>query len=217
MSGENEERKLGLADAYAVKTPDDNRALYRDWASSYDDDFIGPRGYVYHLGVADLFVQAEPDLAAPVLDVGCGTGIVGVALRDRGVQIVDGIDLSPEMLDQAATKGAYRNLVEADVTQPLAFDDAAFGGVTSVGTFTHGHLGPEPLHELVRIVRPGGILAIGINAEHYQEHGFAEVLTEMLTSGVISERRLERVRIYADADDEWADDLALVAVLHKAA
>lgn len=216
MSDEDEGRKLGLDDAYSVQTPDDNRALYRDWAATYEDDFIAPRGYTYHLSVVEVLADAAPDLEAPVLDVGCGTGIVGVALRDVGFAQIDGIDLSPEMLEQAGTKQVYRSLVEADVTQPLAFDDDSFGAITSVGTFTHGHLGPEPLHELLRITQPGGLLAIGINAEHYEEHGFADVLNGMLDVGTITERRLERVRIYANADDEHADDLALVALLRKA-
>lgn len=216
MSDANEVRKLGLADAYAVKTPEDNRALYRDWAATYEEDFIAPRGYTYHVSVVQVFADAGADFDAPVLDVGCGTGIVGVALRDAGFSHIDGIDLSPEMLEQAATKQVYRSLTEVDVTQPLAFDDATFGGVTSVGTFTHGHLGPEPLHELVRVTRSGGVLAIGINAEHYEELGFADVLHSMIETGVISERRLERVRIYSNADDDNADDLALVAVLVKA-
>jgi predicted TPR repeat methyltransferase len=216
MTDANEVRRLGLDDAYAVKTPEDNRALYRDWAATYEDDFIAPRGYTYHLSVVELFAQAGPNADAPVLDVGCGTGIVGVALRDAGFDVVDGIDLSPEMLEQAATKRVYRSLIEVDVTQPMSFDDDAFGGVTSVGTFTHGHLGPEPLHELVRVTQPGGVLAIGINAEHYEEHRFGAVLNDMLSAGSIVERRLERVRIYAKGDDEHADDLALVAVLRKA-
>ena len=216
MSNTNEVRKLGLADAYAVETPDDNRALYRDWAETYEEDFINPRGYTYHLSVVDVFASAKPDRTAPVLDVGCGTGIVGVALHEAGFTQIDGIDLSPEMLEQAGTKNIYQSLLEVDVTQTLPFEDATFGGVTSVGTFTHGHLGPEPLRELVRVTRPGGVLGIGINAEHYEEHGFAAVLNEMLETGVVTERRVERVRIYANADDEHADDLALVAVLRKA-
>lgn len=215
MSDPEEGRKLGLNDAYAVQTPDDNRALYRDWAATYESDFITPRGYTYHLGLVEVLAHAGPDLEAPVLDVGCGTGIVGVALRDVGFARIDGIDLSPEMLEQARTKQVYGSLVEADVTQPLAFDDSSFGAITSVGAFTHGHLGPEPLHELVRITRPGGLLAIGINAEHYEERGFAAVLNAMLDAGTITERRLERVRIYTNADDEYADDLALVALLRK--
>ncbi|MEM7095969.1 MAG: class I SAM-dependent methyltransferase [Actinomycetota bacterium] len=211
----SDERKLGLDDAYAVETPDDNRALYKDWASTYEADFIEPRGYIYHEEVVRLFVDVV-GTTGPVLDVGCGTGIVGEALASQGVEIIDGIDISPEMLAEASGKGCYRDLSEVDVTQPLDIADGAYGGVTSVGTFTHGHLGPEPLHELVRVVAPGGVLAIGINAEHYEEMGFEATLTALEDSGAIEPRRLERVRIYSNADDEHADDLALVALLTRA-
>ena len=85
MSSDAEDRKLGLADAYAVRTPDDNRALYRDWAATYESDFAEARGYVYHLEVARLFAAAVPPIDGPVLDVGCGTGIVGIALVVAGV------------------------------------------------------------------------------------------------------------------------------------
>ena len=213
--GEHNSR-LGLADAYSVRTPDDNRALYRDWATTYETDFAEARGYVYHEGVARLFATAEP--ARPdgaVLDVGCGTGVVGVALRELGVETIDGIDISPEMLSEAAKKGIYRSLTEADLTLPIDLADGTYAGVISVGTFTHGHLGPEPLRELVRIVAPGGVLAIGINAEHYASAGFERLLGELTASGAITEPVLHQVRIYEAADDEWADDLAHVALCSR--
>jgi len=215
MSSDANERKLGLADAYAVRTPDDNRALYRDWAATYESDFADARGYVYHLEVARLFAAAVPPIDGPVLDVGCGTGIVGVALRELGVEVIDGIDISPEMLAEAARKQTYRSLTEADLTRALAIADDTYAGITSVGTFTHGHLGPEPLRELVRVTRPRGLLAIGINAEHYASEGFEALLSELAGTGAITEPVLHDVRIYEAADDEWADDLASVAVFRR--
>lgn len=212
-------RKLGLADAYALKTPADNRELYRDWAATYESEFIEARGYVYHEQVAQLFVDAlrvsAVTLDAAVLDVGCGTGIVGVALADRGCATVDGIDISLAMLDQARTKAVYRSLLEADLTQPTHLVTSAYGGVISVGAFTHGHLGPEPIAELVRVTSPGGVLAIGINGEHYESLGFGRFLTGLVDRGLIREPVMERARIYTEADDEWADDLATVAMLTR--
>lgn len=215
MRDDTSNRKLGLDDAYAVETPDDNRALYRDWASSYEAEFIDTHRYVYHRNVAELYAASQADVEAPVLDVGCGTGIVGVALRDAGVTTVDGIDISPEMLEEAAHKQAYRDLTVVDVTEPLPMADDLYGGVVSAGTFTHGHLGPEPLPELVRIVRPGGVLAIGINAEHFEEHGFSAALDDLAARGAIAPPELESIRMYEAGAGDWADDLALVAVLRK--
>ena len=73
-----------LEAAYAVETPDENRRLYAEWASSYEETFVAAKAYRYHLHVADTLV-AHVRPAGPTLDVGCGTGVVGVALRERGV------------------------------------------------------------------------------------------------------------------------------------
>ena len=111
----DDEIKPSLEAAYAVETPDENRRLYAEWASSYEETFVAAKAYRYHLHVADTLV-AHVRPAGPTLDVGCGTGVVGVALRERGVSEIDGVDISPEMLEQAAMKGVYRQLIEADDT-----------------------------------------------------------------------------------------------------
>ncbi len=215
------DRKLGLDDAYAVQTPEDNRALYRDWAESYETDFTHAHGYVYHEGVVAIFADrvAGFDIApdSPILDVGCGTGIVGVSLRSRGFVTIDGIDISPEMLHQAAAKSTYRTLTEVDVTEPLALGDATYDGILSVGTFTHGHLGPEPIRELTRLGAPGAVFAIGINAEHYDELGFGALFDELDGSGNITNLTFEKIRMYEGTTGEHAEDLAIVALFQRSA
>lgn len=209
-------RKLGLSDAYAVESPEDNRALYRDWADSYETEFAVGHGWVCHLTVASLFadqVATEGIDAGPVLDVGCGTGVVGMALHDQSFMDIDGIDISPEMLAIARTKGCYGSLFEADVTHRLPIEDASYGGVVSAGTFTHGHLGPQPLPELVRIGRPSAVYAIGINTEHFVAHGFANALAELEQQKLITAPRLEDVPMYAgDGAGDHANDRATIAV-----
>ena len=90
--------------AYSVETPDDSRNLYRRWANTYDEGFIEATGYVYHDNVVHAFLDAGGAAGGAIADVGCGTGVVGVALGDLGVGNVDGLDISPEMLDVARTK-----------------------------------------------------------------------------------------------------------------
>ena len=45
-----------LEAAYAVETPDENRRLYAEWASSYEETFVAAKAYRYHLHVADTLV-----------------------------------------------------------------------------------------------------------------------------------------------------------------
>jgi predicted TPR repeat methyltransferase len=60
----------------------------------------------------------------PVLDLGCGTGLVALALSDLPVGPFAGIDLSPRMLDQARAKGLYAILREARLPAALHEDTA---------------------------------------------------------------------------------------------
>lgn len=201
-----------------LETPSDSQRLYAKWAESYDEDFLAPMGYVYHEHVVSAFIDAGGSAGGAVLDVGCGTGIVGVALGDVGESVVDGVDISPEMIEVARTKEtvfgqpAYRNFYVADLTLPLEIPDDSYNGIVSVGTFTHGHLPPDPLRELVRIAAPSAVCAIGINAEHYVEMGFDRVFGELSTAGRITSPMLIDVAIYESADDAHAGDRANVAM-----
>jgi predicted TPR repeat methyltransferase len=62
--------------------------------------------------------QGEP--AGPTLDLGCGTGMIGLAIADLPLGPLVGIDLSARMLAHAAAKGLYAELREADVMAELA-------------------------------------------------------------------------------------------------
>ena len=83
---------------------------------------------------------------------------------------------------------------------------------TLLGTFTHGHVGPEALVELLRVAATGAQFALGVNAEHYDERGFAAHLGLLAEAGLIDDVTTEQVRIYHGGDDEHADDLALVVL-----
>lgn len=209
-----------LAAAYSVEGPDGNRDLYRRWAATYDDDFIDRSGYVYHERVVELLLGASPELTAAdaVLDVGCGTGVVGEALRARGVATVDGIDISPEMLERAAAKRAdstpvYRDLIVADLTGPIDVLSDRYAGLISTGAFTHGHLGPDAFDELVRVCAPGAQCAIGINASHFTDHGFDRAIDALVDRGVVASATLESAPIYARSSEADPDSIARVALL----
>lgn len=214
----NDGSEPNLENAYSVETPDDSRRLYAKWAQSYDDSFVASMGYVYHENVVATFLDAGGSAGGAVLDVGCGTGIVGMALGDVGESRVDGIDISPEMIEVARTKKtvfgrpAYRDFFEADLTAPLEISDDVYNGIISVGTFTHGHLPPDPLRELVRIAAPSAVCAIGINAEHYVEMGFDRLFAELTADGLITSPVLVDVAIYESADDAHAGDRGNIAV-----
>ena len=182
-----------LEDAYNLETPDDARRLSRNWAATYDEDFARRRGYRFAEIVAKAYLDAGGEW--PALDAGCGTGLVATQLPEDAV--IDGIDISPEMLAEAERKGRYRALSEADLTHPLPVPEATYAGLISSGTFTHGHVGAEALPELIRILRPGGLAVFTVKSDLWEGLGFADALRALEQDGRISPPERIREPIYA--------------------
>jgi SAM-dependent methyltransferase len=67
------------------------------------------------LDLLDAMVSVPWNSLERAADLACGTGRTGVWLRSRGIGTVDGVDLTPEMLDVAASKHVYANLAVGDV------------------------------------------------------------------------------------------------------
>ncbi|MBN8925588.1 MAG: hypothetical protein BGO51_01430 [Rhodospirillales bacterium 69-11] len=80
-------------------------------------------------GVFRRLLAAHPRLQSgerlgPALDLGCGTGLVALAISDMAVGPLTGVDLSGRMLAQAAAKGLYAHLRQEDVMTALADGEA---------------------------------------------------------------------------------------------
>lgn len=202
-----------LESAYALETPEDSKALYRTWAKTYDQTFAEKMGYAAPTRLAALFDDKWRGTGR-VLDVGCGTGLIAQALKARPL---DGLDISAEMLGVAAEKGQYERLLEGDLTAKLSIPDGAYSGLISAGTFTHGHVGPDALDELVRIAAPNALFVFGVNAEVFRELDFNTKLTALEQSGLIAGVQLVEGRIYEEgAEHPSADDRFLATVFCKA-
>jgi ubiquinone/menaquinone biosynthesis C-methylase UbiE len=102
------------------------------------------------------------DWSAPrsVLDLACGTGRVGAWLRQRGATgTIDGVDLTPEMLEQARIRGVYRTLVVADVATTRLPAETYDLCTQSLADEHLPELGPL-YREVARVTRPGGDFVI---------------------------------------------------------
>jgi SAM-dependent methyltransferase len=205
-------KKIDLDDAYALKTPEDSVALYRDFAATYDEGFVADTGYVYPREVARVFLEQAGPNDRPVLDIGAGTGLLAERL---GGIVTDGIDISAEMLEKAAAKGLYRNRIVADLTKPLEIADSVYGGLISSGTFTHGHVGPEALDELLRVARAGALFCLGINLAIFDSAGFGSAFARLVAGARIGPVDFREVRFYEGVEHEHASDHGVVALFRK--
>lgn len=207
------DKKPNLDLAYALETVQDNRNLYAAWAKDYENDFASTMDYILPNQVAKIFVELGG--TGPVLDVGAGTGLAGQALSKLGIHPIDALDLSNAMLEVALEKKIYRNFFTSDITQPIVTNNYSYQGIISSGTFTHGHVGPNALDNLIMVAEDGAFFALSINKNHWIEKGFAEKFESL--NGVIEKLLLHNVNIYGEnSKGEHCNDIGIVATFWKA-
>ena len=159
LAAENRDNALFQLRRLSRCPPGFMRKLFDDFSSHYDDTMLAKLSYRAHLHLRDLADRVIPKPAAPhrVLDLGCGTGLVGEAFRDFAMGgPIDGIDLAPRMLEAARARGVYRNLVLADLEIELAAPGPQYDLVLAADTMIYlGDLS-RCLSGVVGRLAPGG-------------------------------------------------------------
>lgn len=157
--------------------------VYSDWADSYDDDNDNKLKTVSQPNTVQLLMRHCKDKSIRVLDVGCGTGIVGEHLHANGFANFDGTDPSLEMMEHARKRG-YSNLLPLIPGKPLPVDHDTYDASLCVGVFTHGHLGPEGFDELIRVTNPKGIICFTVNEGVWESGEFEKAINAHSSAGV---------------------------------
>jgi predicted TPR repeat methyltransferase len=171
-----------LKRVYAAQTNRDLTDAYDQWADEYDEHVTG-FGYKSPAVAAGLFGRYVRPSDDPVLDAGCGTGLVGELLHIMGYQYVVGIDLSKGMLEKARTRNAYAELRQMVLGEPLDLPDNHFGACVSVGVFTAGHAPASAFDELVRTVKTGGYIIFSLRKDVYEEGGYRATFDSLVAAG----------------------------------
>jgi SAM-dependent methyltransferase len=131
----------------------DVRTGYREWLPTYEDTVEDA------MDVALLDELRAVDWTGRVADLACGTGRTATWLRDRGVDAIDGVDITPEMLERARERGVHDSLREGDVA-----DTGLAGGAYDlvVTSLVDEHLESlDPVYrEAFRLARPGGTFVL---------------------------------------------------------
>ena len=194
-----------LKRAYALSSAPEARVLYNEWATSYDKH-LTEEEYAFPEHAASALIAAidiGQDISQlRILDAGCGTGLVGIALSKYGAIKIDGLDISPGMLEIARQSGVYEELEEADLTKPIARGDGKYDAVLCVGTLTKGHVGPDPaLSEFVRITKRGGFIVATVLDEIWESAGFRAKVDDLVSLGKVEIMQSTLVGVRKDAID----------------
>jgi len=141
------------------------RALFDGYAPGFEDSLVGRLGY---RGPA-LLIEALARAGAPatfgsVLDLGCGTGLVGAAIRPHAKRLT-GVDLSPRMLEAGRAKGVYDRLAEGECMTFLraeAVAGARHDLILAADVFIYFHELTQVPRFAVPVLAPGALIAFSV-------------------------------------------------------
>lgn len=140
---------------------------YTRLESWFYDRFIADAVAETTRGLIDEVVAEVPSDGL-ILEVGSGGGQLALGLAERGIGLrVIGVDLSGEQVARAGRRVSERSPAVADRVRfqlgsalDLGFPDEHFDAVLSVGSIKHWADQAKGMAELVRVLRPGGLLLV---------------------------------------------------------
>ncbi|HEX8829494.1 MAG TPA: methyltransferase domain-containing protein, partial [Xanthobacteraceae bacterium] len=187
------------------------RRLFDQYAARYDNALTEQPDYRGPAILCDAVKSVLHGLRRParfeaLLDLGCGTGLVGAAFRPFAAHLV-GVDLSPAMVARARAKDLYDRLVIGTLADVLA-DEIACGAkydlVLAADVFVYVNELSEIIAAVARVLAPTGIFAFtvethsGAGVELLPTLRFAhgeKYLRETVAGGGLKIRALEKTAI----------------------
>jgi SAM-dependent methyltransferase len=141
-------------DARGYRTVD-VRTGYGEWVATYEQTVED----AMDIALLDELHEVSWSAVGTAADLGCGTGRTGTGMREHGVAVIDGLDLTPEMLEVARGREVYRRLVEGDVSA-TGLQSEAYDLVMTCLVDEHlADIGPL-YAEAFRLTRPGGTFVL---------------------------------------------------------
>ena len=152
--------------------------LFDTSAAQFDQHLIGNLQYTLPQDVAQWILDWYPDKKVDVLDLGCGTGLLGASLGPLKGVIV-GVDLSPKMIEKAAQRGVYAQFNQVNVLDALqATPESHYDVITALDVLIYVGDLSTVIPNAHRILTPGGRFVFSCEAAPKKVKTFALQATQ---------------------------------------
>ncbi|KAJ7390673.1 Methyltransferase domain [Desmophyllum pertusum] len=144
--------------------------FYVEWSKTYDTDLNKAQAQ-YHRLQTKLFdakikevFKDKPKDEIKIVDAGAGTGMIAAELKKLGYTNLAALDISPEMLKKAEKKNLYKKFVCAALNdKPIPeIETGEFDALICCGSLAIAHIESDSFVEMVRMVKPGGVIHFNI-------------------------------------------------------
>ena len=140
--------------------------LFDDHAPKFDEHLLQELQYA----VPEILVfrarqyASSPEEKWNVLDLGCGTGLLGLAIAPYARHLV-GVDLSAKMLARARDRNLYHRLDQMDLLSMMKLEArSSYDAIVAADVFVYlGDL-EDIIRETTRLLRPNGLVAFSVEA-----------------------------------------------------
>ena len=174
--------KKMLDEVYDLDGAEATRDFYDTWANSYDS-VVSENGYATPARCAAALAERIGDKSGPILDIGCGTGISGTALKAVGFPTLDGCDFSAEMLAQAKDKNVYRDLFNTNLEEPFPFKPGTYAHLAAIGVLNPGHAPASTLDDVLMLLDSGGLFVFSLNDHALEDKSYEARINEHVDCG----------------------------------
>ncbi|KAL8561853.1 hypothetical protein ACOMHN_046978 [Nucella lapillus] len=176
--------KPGVGSQKSVQAYDDTSDKYEQYVGAF-----GYRGaQKVAQTIADLYPQQSQRETVRILDVAAGTGLVGLEMHKLGFRNMDALDPSQGMLNVASRRGIYGRLFNEFIDdKQLPIEKNYYDCIGIAGGMGENQIPCSALHEMIRLVKPGGFIVNVTRVEHLTNCsdyvGRLEQLMEQLEQG----------------------------------
>jgi predicted TPR repeat methyltransferase len=166
----------------------ENISEHYDELSNHYEDIYLMVGYHDPLKCAELAKEVFGDQAEDkqIFDMGCGTGLVGQYLKERGFKHIVGVDASKGMLEKAKEKASYSELKELFLGLPDTFPDEyrnRFDAITAAGILAEGHLDNKVFDEMILALKTGGYAIFATRTMYLEQYSYAQGIKKLEDEG----------------------------------
>lgn len=120
-----------------------------------------------------------------VLDLACGTGLVGQYLSEQGFQNIYGIDISANMLEECSNKGVYTELDQHSLGNPEDMPEKfknKHDFVTCAGLINNNHMDYLLFEEMLLTCKQGGYVVFAARFSYMGKYWYDDIIQEMHNS-----------------------------------
>jgi len=162
-------RHIAAGDDMVQADEDYVRGLFDGYAARFEQSLLS-LGYRVPGLILDALRRHHPRLAAgeglaQVLDLGCGTGLIGVVLHDEIRGRFKGVDLSAEMIEHARRKGIYTDLEVAEILAYLRGEQERWQTIIAADVFCYFGDLQEVIDRCFSVLEPGGVFIFTVEHE----------------------------------------------------